>query len=186
MTSARPTEPASPPGSPTDLAEQFAAEPELVRACLQGVEQESPVAARLIYEAAQAALRRCPNYADLLYHAAQAAGTGEWSAAADLLDRALRINPRYTDALVLAAKVALHTEQWDRAGAFLDTALAGGADYPDVHLLRGDVWRRTGDFARARAAYERAVRLNSNMLTARVALAALPPGDRGESHELPA
>lgn len=179
----------APPGRPGNgLAGAFSQEPELILACLEGVERESPATARLILEAARGALRQCPGYADLLYHASQAAVcAGEFETAAVLLEHALQVNPGYRDALILAARVSLRRDDWDRAQALLQTALAQGADYPDVHMLLGDVWRRKGRIADARREYERALQLNANLVSAQVALAALPPSKpSGNPDELPA
>lgn len=170
------------------LAGVFAVEPELVTACLQGIEQESSRAARQVLAAARLAVRRHPDYADLHFHAARAAvAAGEMTVAANLLERSLRIHPHYKDALILAARVALTRQRTAEAQTYLQTALAQGADYPDVHMLLGAVWRDAGDWPRARQAYQRALQLNSSLATARSALESLPsPANGGANHELPA
>ncbi len=170
------------------LAALFVREPELIRACLECIENEPPETIDLILTAAQAAVATCPEYADLCYHSAQAAVcAGRYQAAAALLEGALCINPGYRDALVLAARVALLRGKPAEAKGFLHGALARGAEYPDVHMLIGDVLRGEGDWCAARAAYERALQLNGNLPAARQALAALPSAEaRGKIHELPA
>lgn len=156
------------------LAALFAGEPELVRACLQGIEREPPRRARLILDAAQLATEAFPEYADLFYHAGQAAvAAGEYGTAAAALARAIELNPTYKDALILAARVAIQQRQPDQAEALLQSAVRAGADYPDVHMLLGNLWRDQGALARARAAYERALELNANLKAARTALATL-------------
>lgn len=157
------------------LAQMFADEPELIRACLQDIERVNATTIETILAAVRAGVRRHPDYADLLYHAGQAAmAAGRYEAAASLLGQAIEINPRYKDALILAARVAVRFGDWEQAQARLDAALAAGADYPDVHLLRGELWRRKGSEAQARAAYERALELNPNLAAAREALTRLP------------
>ncbi len=170
------------------LADAFAWEPELIRACLQGIGYRAPNAARRVFAAAQQALVRRPQYADLCYYASEAAvRAGDRDAAAALLERALGINPSYRDALILAARVARLRGQPELTRARLRAALQAGADYPDVHTLMGDVWREEGKWHRARAAYQRALELNANLPAVRAALALLPPtGTREKCDELPA
>jgi len=190
MSTTRPESTRSSPGEPRArrLAALFVQEPELIRACLENIEHEPPETVALILAAAHAAVGACPEYADLFYHAAQAAVcAGQYESAATLLEGALRINAHYRDALVLAARVALLRGKTTEAKGFLQSALTKGAEYPDVHLLFGNVWRGEGNWSAARAAYERALRLNGNLTAAREALAALPPAEaRGKSNELPA
>jgi tetratricopeptide (TPR) repeat protein len=170
----------------TRLAASFAAEPELISACLEGLERQPAGAAQRIASAAHRALLSCPEYADLNYHASRAAlAAGEMQAAAELLEAAVRINPRYCDARILAARVALQQARPRQARAHLAAAIAAGAAYPDVHLLLGDAWRQEQEWSRARDAYTRALELNSHLSAARTALAALPPLEAGRSDELP-
>ncbi len=177
------TTPHSAPTAPTnapakqrscELAEIFAREPELISACLQGIEDEPPGRLRLLLSSVREALRRYPNYADLYYHAGRAAlAAGELDQAREFLDRALSIHPGYKDALLLAARVALLSGRPEQTEQLLQRALALGADYPDLHMLRGDAWRRMGDPERARCCYRRALELNGALQAARVALAEL-------------
>jgi superkiller protein 3 len=156
------------------LAALFAREPELVQACLQGIESESPDEAHVVLEAARMAAVLHPTYADLLYYAAKAAVMAhEYETADRLLDSALALNPEYKDALILAGRVALLRAQPQRAATLLETALAGGADYPDVHVLLGSVWEMRGELEQARASYTRALELNDSLESAQQALATL-------------
>lgn len=158
----------------TRLADSFAAEPELIRACIEDVAQAPPDVARTVLEAARRALAQCPKYADLHYHAAQAAVTaGDLATAAELLNDALHINATYRDALVLAGEVALRLERWTEADRYLTCALQAGADYPDVHVLFAELWRRQGRLQRAAESYRRALRQNPRLSAAQAGLAAL-------------
>jgi tetratricopeptide (TPR) repeat protein len=156
------------------LAERFVREPELILACLEGIEHASAEQVQLVLGAAREAIRAQPRYADLLYHAAQAAvSAGEVETAACLLSESLEINPRYKDALILAARVARARQAPWQAEDYLQRALAAGADYPDVHVLLGDVCREQGEGSRARDAYRRALQLNGDLAAARAGLDAL-------------
>lgn len=159
------------------LAREFAAEPELILACLEGIDQTGDSAQRL-YAAARQAVSLRPTYADLSYCAARAAvAAGDVPGAEHLLQEARRRNPDYLDALVLAGRLALERNAPAEACTWLEHAITSGADYPDVHLLLGDAWRRRENWPRARAAYERALQLKGNLVAARTALAALPATD---------
>jgi tetratricopeptide (TPR) repeat protein len=170
------------------LAALFAEEPELVRACLQGIEREPADRARLILAAAQFATKAYPQYADLFYQAGQAAvAVGEYDTAATALVRAVELNPTYNDALILAGRVAIQRRRPEEAETLLLTALQAGADYPDVHMLLGNLWREQEATPRARAAYQRALELNPNLKAAQTALATLDnAASSGKSDELSA
>lgn len=170
------------------LAALFAEEPELILACLQGIDKETPAGARTILAAAKLAMRACPEYADLRCFAAQAAiVAGDFETAAEILEQALQLNPNYKAALILAARVAVLREQPQHAVALAETAVSVGADYPDVHLLLGNVWRKRGEPTRARQSYRRALELNANLAPARAALEALSATEpTGSRHEPPA
>jgi|GEM_PF-6902326 len=157
-----------------ELAEIFAREPELISACLQGIEEEPPGRLRLLLASVREALRRYPNYADLYYHAGRAAlAAGELEQAREFLGQALSIHPGYKDALLLAAHVALKCGQPLQTEQLLQRALSLGADYPDLHMLRGAAWRQMGDLERAQLCYRRALELNDGLHAARAALAEL-------------
>jgi len=156
------------------LAQLFAQEPELILAYLESASCEGSPDATAILIAARAAVSQRPEYADLHYFAAQAAVRADDPAGArDLLLRALQLNPRYNDALILAARVCMTQGQHGEALAYLRRALINGADYADVHLMLGDLWRQRDDALQARRAYQRALDLNANLAPARSGLAAL-------------
>jgi Flp pilus assembly protein TadD len=157
------------------LSAAFAAEPELISACLEGAGGEAVQEAQAVFSAAEAAHAGQPNYADLSYHAAEAAlAAGQCAAAARLVEQALHVNPTYRDALVLAAQIELHRGQAHAARRHLHVALANGADYPDVYALLGRACEQAGDCNGARQAYTRALALNPALAEIRAALAALP------------
>lgn len=163
----------------------FADEPELILAVLEDEDSSAvPHAAGVVLQAARRAVNRCPRYADLHYFAAHAAlRARQRPEAARLLERAIELNPRYNDALILAARVA-HAQQHPlRTLEYLRQALANGADYPDVHLLLGHAWRDTGAADQARRAYTRALALNANLTAAREALVALAREDETEGDD---
>jgi tetratricopeptide (TPR) repeat protein len=165
------------------LAKMFATEPELISACLHGVETQPPTWTQTVLDAALLALAKHPHYADLNYYGSQAAvAAGEYDTAARLLAQALHVNAGYREARVLAGRVALLRQRPQEACAHLETAVALGADFPDVHLLLGDVWRACGNWSRARQSLARALELNAGLAAAGAALAALPPAEttRGE------
>jgi tetratricopeptide (TPR) repeat protein len=169
------------------LSAAFAAEPELISACLEGADGQNMQQAWAVFSAAATAQAGQPNYADLSYHAAEAAlAAGERAAAARLVAQALHVNPRYRDALMLAARIELQRGQLDAARRHLQTALASGADYPDVYALLGRVCEEEGDCSGAQQAYTRALALNPALAEVRAARAALAVPKGRERDELPA
>lgn len=160
------------------LAQRFAAEPELIMACLDPEAQAITPDIGMVLAAALAAVEQQPKYADLRYYAAEAAiRAGRLELASELLEAALRLNPRYNSALIAAGRVCFLRNDIDGAVRYLDQALANGADYPDVHLLLGDIWRARGDIARAGASYMRALELNAALAEARDRLEKLGGGE---------
>jgi tetratricopeptide (TPR) repeat protein len=169
------------------LSAAFAAEPELISACLEGAGPEASQQATAVFAAAQAAHAQQPCYADLSYHAARAAlAAGRHTTAARFVQQALRINPTYHDALLLAARIELHRGRSSAARRHLEAALAHGADYPDVHALLGRVRQQEGDWAGARQAHARALALNPALAESHAALAALAVSKGRDRDELPA
>jgi tetratricopeptide (TPR) repeat protein len=170
------------------LARLFAAEPELILACMESLDQGRLTGLETILAAAEQAIASSPDFADLYYFAARAAsGAGHLDQARSLLEQALRINPQYNDALILAARVAMDQGRHDEAIAHLRQALVNGADYADVHLMLGDIWRLRDDLAQSREAYEKALSLNVDLAAARERLAELGPAAQcGGADELSA
>ncbi|MGD8453448.1 MAG: tetratricopeptide repeat protein [Phycisphaerae bacterium] len=153
------------------LARSFGREPELILACLETEEPDSP-RLPLVLAAAEQAIAACPNYADLRYAAAQVAvRLGRHAEARSWLDGALELNPGYRDALILAARVAMAENRPDEALPVLQRALAHGADYADVHVMLGEVWKKLDDVAQAAQAYRRALEINGDLASAQRGLA---------------
>jgi superkiller protein 3 len=88
-------------------------------------------------------------------------------------ERALVINPRFVNALLLLAQLYARTDRSADAVARLEEAIAAGGDYPDIHYLLGRLCQWMGSIDRARSSYRRALELNAQYQEAREALAAL-------------
>ncbi len=119
-------------------------------------------------------LEKHPGYADLQYRYGlvqqRLACSTQAIAAAE---RALQINPRYVNALILLAQLYAQTDRAADAVDRIEAAISAGADYPDVHCLMGRLCQRIGSIERARTAYRRALELNDQYQEAREALASL-------------
>ena len=157
------------------LGELIASEPDFVEAFLSlpasEVDEEvfSTLAATLEH-----ALRQHPEFADLHYHCGEVyRRLGRAGEAVRHAEEAVRINPRYVNALILVARCYAHSEKWAAGAERLEQALAAGAEYPDVHFLLGQLYGRSGEKARARREFERALELNPGYGAARQALAEL-------------
>jgi predicted Zn-dependent protease len=157
---------------PPDLVAAFAAEPELIRAVLEGTGAADPRHAQIVNAAAGLARRLQPRHADVHYFSACAAAAhNAWDTAAVRLDAALRINPNYNDARLLAAKACRARGDATAAIQHLLRILSSGGDYPDVLLLLATLYDETGDPERARHARARALQLNPRL---RAAVTATP------------
>jgi tetratricopeptide (TPR) repeat protein len=107
------------------LAQRFAAEPELILACLDPEADTVSPDIGMVLAAALAAVEQRPTYADLKYFAAEAAiRAGRLETAAELLEGALRLNPRYNAALIAAGRVC-----------FLREDTEGGVELPSAGHL---------------------------------------------------
>lgn len=157
---------------PPDLVAAFAAEPELIRAVLEGSGAADPRHAQIVNAAAGLARRLQPRHADVHYFSAcAAAAQNDWDTVALRLDAALRINPNYNDARLLAAKACRARGDAAAAIQHLLRILTSGGDYPDVLLLLATLYDETGDPERARHARARALQLNPRL---RAALTSAP------------
>jgi tetratricopeptide (TPR) repeat protein len=158
------------------LAELLAEEPELIRALAESADRVTCPDVESILAGAFQAVRMHPHYADLHYFTASAAfELGKLTDAEALLQRALELNPKYREALILSARVAQAAENRDRAIRYLNLGIAAGADYPDVHLMLANLYHAGGETDSARQAYERSLELNPTLPEARAGLAALAP-----------
>lgn len=157
------------------LSEAILREPDFVEAFLSLPETEvdteifSTLAAVL-----EQALRTRPEYADLHYHCgAIYRRLGRHDEALQHAERAVALNGRYINALILLADLYARTDRWADGVERLEQAIRAGADYPDVHCLMGRLFQSGGELDRARQEYQRALELNENYAAAREALVAL-------------
>lgn len=157
------------------LADEVADDPELITALLGAPDPSRPAAVEHeVFELIQDALERCPDRADLHYRAAEAAfHAGRTAESHHLVGAALRINPDFIAARILAARVLALRGELEAALGHVEHALAAGAGYADVHTLHGQLLARQGTADAARTAFERALRLNPTLDAARSGLAAL-------------
>ena len=130
----------------------------------RGAEQESGAAATPA-GAALVALRRevedATGFADRRYRLGQALmDAGRPAEAARELDQALRLNPRYLEARVLAARARMECGEARRAADDLEIAVGQEPRYADLHFWLGLARFRAGNFEGAAASLETAVGLN--------------------------
>lgn len=157
------------------LGEAITAEPDFVEAFLSlpasEVDEEvfSTLAATLEH-----ALQKHPEFADLHYHCgAVYRRLGRNQDAIDHAERAVQINPRYVNALILLAQLYGQTDRWAAGLERLEQAVRAGGNCPDVHFLIGQLCQNGGQPDRARQAYQRALDLKQDYQAAREALDAL-------------
>jgi tetratricopeptide (TPR) repeat protein len=89
-------------------------------------------------------------------------------------EQAVRIDPKFTRALIELGQLYHATDRNEDATSRLEQAVAAGADYADVHFLLGNLYRDCGQLNRARNAYRRALTINERYEAAQEALKALP------------
>jgi predicted Zn-dependent protease len=117
----------------------FERDPALLASSLQELDtNQLAVHAATLTAAVREALAARPDSADLHYHAARvAARIGRPHEAADLLERALEINPCHVAASVLLSDVCMVLKQPRRAVAWLQRALAPSVLSSDPPTLTG-------------------------------------------------
>lgn len=171
----RPASPRRDPAGIERLGEAILREPEFVEAFLSLPETDvdaevfSTLAAVL-----ERTLQKKPEYADLHYHCGAVYRRLGWhDAAVRHAERAVELNGRYINALILLADLYGRTDRWRDGVGRLEQAIQAGADYPDVHYLMGRLFQTGGELDRARRAYARALELNGNYKAAKEALTAL-------------
>ena len=98
-----------------------------------------------------------------------------------LYQAALKIDPKYADASIGLARVAVMQRQPDQAMALLDGVLAHSAANVDALLMKGDLLRRKGERDLAIQLYERALSADKNKEQAYLSLIAMAI----ESNQLP-
>ncbi|MCH7995570.1 MAG: tetratricopeptide repeat protein [Planctomycetes bacterium] len=120
------------------------------------------------------ALERQPEHAELHFHCGRVLDRlGRRTDAIDANEEAVRLNPRFTRALIELAKLYQATDRRIDAATRLEQAVAAGAEYADVYFMLGNLYRDRGDFDQARGAYGDALRINSEYVAAQEALATL-------------
>jgi len=154
------------------LGELVASQPDFVEAFLRL--PESPIDTdvfAMLARTLEKALERQPDYADLHHHCSRVyERLGNTDAAIDAASRAVRINPRYVQALIQLGRLYKQTDRRDEAVDRLTDAIAAGGDYPDVHYLLGRLYQDRGEPAAALTEYRRALELNGNYDVARTAM----------------
>lgn len=157
------------------LGELIAQEPDFVESFLRlpASEVDAEVFAMLaaIFERA---LEHRPEFADLHYHCSRVyQRLGRSSEAMRNAGEALRINPRYVQALIQLGRLHAEADEGEQALERLAQAVEYGGDYPDVHCLIGELCHRKGDIDGARDAFRKALHLNTDYDRARQALEAV-------------
>jgi len=121
------------------------------------------------------ALARQPEHAELHFHCGRVlARLGRRDAAISANERAVKLDPTSTRALIELGRLYHETDRGADATTRLEQAVAAGADYADVHFLLGNLYRDGGQLGRARSAYHRALLINDRYEAARTALDLLP------------
>ena len=159
------------------LGEMIAEDADFVEAllCLEESDLDREVFSVMV-QAIDAALKLHPEYADLHYHCSRVCERlGNTQRAIDESRNAVRINPRYVNALVQLAHLYAATDRRTDAIARLEQAIEAGGGYPDIYYMLGNLYRDTGKTDRAKDAYENALALNEDYEAASVALAGLVP-----------
>ncbi len=122
----------------------------------------------------EVALERQPEHAELHFHCGRVLERlGRHDEAINRNERAVKLDPRFTRALIELGRLYHRTDRNADAATRLEQAVAAGAEYPDVYFMLGNVYRQGGEVTRARDAYEHALDLNGSFAAARNALAAL-------------
>jgi len=157
------------------LAEVVAEEPECAMTLLEGCAGEELAGqGERVLAALEAVLARSGGHADLQYQRGLVLERlGRLAAAVGAARRALRVNPRYAQALILLGRLYSRAGRPGKAAAALEQAAAGGAGYADVRVLLGQAYQQLGRPGEAREQYEKALALNGNYQAAREALARL-------------
>jgi tetratricopeptide (TPR) repeat protein len=159
-----------------ELSQVIEAEPEFVDAFLAiptGDVDEGVFS--MLLETLRAALDRQPEHAELHYHCGRVLQRlGRDQDAIDETEHAVKIDPRFTRALIALGKLYQQTDRTADATTRLEQAVAEGAEYADVFYLLGNLYCASGEVGRARSAYRRALLINDRYEVALQALAALP------------
>lgn len=154
------------------LGEVITSDPDFVEAFLNlPVTETDEKIFAMLAATMERALERHADYADLHFHCSRIyKRLGRTQEAISFADLAVRINPKYVQALIQLGRLYLETNESGPAMERLQAAIEAGGDYPDVHYMLGELHRRDGRKEEARAAYRRALSLNGNYMSARRAL----------------
>ncbi len=129
----------------------------------------------MLLKTLEKALERQPEHAELHFHCGRVLERlGRREDAIGENERAVRIDPTCTRALIELGRLYRQTDRDADAATRLEQAIAAGAEYADVYLLLGNLYRDRGQIGRARNAYRRALTLNDRFEAAQKALASLP------------
>lgn len=122
----------------------------------------------------QMALAEHDDYADLHYYCGCVfRRLGRIDRAFPHAARAIQINPRYVQALLLAARLHAERGQLGQAIVFVRRAIRCGADWPDIHCLAGEWMICCNRPREAQAHLKRALQLKGGDPRAAEALASL-------------
>lgn len=121
------------------------------------------------------ALARRPEHAELHFHCGRVLSRlGRTKDAIKQNEQAIRIDPKFVQALIELANLYRQTDRGADATTRLEQAIATGVEYADVYYLLGSLYREQGRLGRARTAYKSALKLNDRYEAASRALEALP------------
>lgn len=159
-----------------ELSRVIEAEPDFVDAFLSiSIGEVDQQVFAVLLRTLQAALDRQPEHAELHFHCGRILNRlGRRDDAIVASEQAVRINPRFTRALIELARLYQQTDRARDATTRLEQAIEAGAEYADVYYLLGNLYKEQGEIMRARTAYRQALMINSQYDAARKALAALP------------
>jgi len=120
------------------------------------------------------AIERNPRQALIRYHCGRVLERmGRVTEAISQAERAVDIDPKCVQALILLAQLYARTDRQADAVSRLEQTIAMGADYADAYYLLGNLYRDGGYIGRARWAYQHALRINGGYRAAKQALEAL-------------
>ncbi len=105
----------------------------------------------------------------LIARAGAAIAMGRYMDSIDDLNRALELDPRRADALVLRGSAWRNEDRIELAQADIDHAIDIDPDDPEALLERGILRQRKGDRAGAQADWERAIELDPDSQAADLA-----------------
>jgi tetratricopeptide (TPR) repeat protein len=158
-----------------ELAAYVTREGDFLDACLALPESPAdPDLFDLLLGVVRTALSAHPAYADLHHRASRILDRlGRVEEAVERAEEAVRINPRYVEALLHLARLYGRTNRPARGAQQVRRAIAAGADWPDAHLLAGELLGACSLRREARRHLERALELNGGYSSAAEALASL-------------